>query len=347
MVSKSEKKGLYVAGAAIIIFLLAAQMGYLATYGIKPFFSSTPQGPTNTQTTKDDYYNGIGKFQLDCKSWDTCDNTVTHVIGAASDLTIQWYHFTGSWVPETTYDPAAAPANYFDAKATDNGYAWISVKIPAGKAFYIDYALTKSSDPYIVGYQYVDVDSDQKKEFVFQYDLKNHAVPNSGYPIISFTAYLMTEDAAPTGWMIATNVTGAGHATMTAYADNYIAFSGEKTGDALYKYQIKLNTTDITKAKLVSCMIPGLGTIDGSAFTQDITDSYITWTYTITNNFNGADYVMRQVGSNNKFYFTQQWTLLPAAGETLAFANNLYYLLAQTEAGATMTGTNGWGLRGS
>ena len=341
MVSKSEKKMLYLAGAALAVFLLLGQFGYLAQYGIGPFFSATNQGPIITDNAKEDYYKGIGTYQLSCKAWDSADSTTARTI--ATNLNVRWYHFTGAWVPETTYDPAVT--NYFVGKATDNGYAWIAVECPTAQVFYVDYALIKSSDPYIVGYQYVDVDADQRKEFVFQYDLKNHAVPNSGYPVLSMTSYLMTGDT-PTGWTMPANITGIGHALVTKYCDAYVALSTEKQAVGLYKYVVKLNSTDVTKATLKTVMIPGLGTLDGSQFTQSITDSYILWTYTITTNLNGADYVLRTVGSNNKFYFTQQWELLPAATDSLLFTNTLYYLTS-VEAGSTILLGNTWMAAGS
>lgn len=341
MVSKSEKKMLYLAGIAIIGFLLAAQMGYLVQWGINPFLSATTQGPVITDQAKEDYYKGIGTYQLSCKAWDSADSTTTRTI--ATNLNVRWYHFTGTWVPETTYDPAVT--NYFVAKPTDNGYAWIAVECPTAQVFYVDYNLIKQSDPYVVGYQFVDVDQDQRKEFVFQYDLKNHAVPNSGYPVLSFTSYLQTADAAPTGWTVPANVTGAGHALITSYCDLYAALSAEKKSVALYKFVISLNNTDITRARLVTCMIPGLGTVDGSAFTQDIGDTTIKWTYIASSNHNGADYIMRTTGSNNKFYFTQQWELLPAAGESLEFDFYGYYLTS-IESGASFT-VDDWSVQGT
>lgn len=344
MVSKSEKKYLTVAAIGIIAFLLAAQFGFLADYGIGPLFSSTGGNPpVITDPAKEDYYKGVGKFQLSCKAWDSADSTTARTIG--TNLNVRWMHFTGSWIPETTYDPAAT--NYYDAKATDNGYAWIAVEAPSAQAFYVDFAKTKTSDPYIVGYQYTDVDQDQVKEFVFQYDLKNHAVPNSGYPVLSFTTYLMTYDASLTGWTMPANLTSAGHALVTKYCDAYLALSAEKKAVAFYKFEIKLNSTDITAATLKSCTFPGLGTLDGSAFTQDITDTYIRWTHVIATNFNGADYLMRDVGSANKYYVTSQWEMIPSASAVFGFTHNLYYLVAQTEAGATVAGANCWAVAGS
>jgi hypothetical protein len=254
-----------------------------------------------------------------------------------------WYHFIGgAWIPE---GGAYVPANtqYFDARAEDNGYAWIMVDPIAAQNFYLDYVKTKASNSYIVGYQYVDVDADAQKEFVFQYDLKNHAIPSSGYPVLSFNVWMIVY-GTPTLTM-ATNITGIGHVTCTKYADHYLAINTETYGNAFYKVEVKVNTTDLTKATLKKCEIPNLGNLDGSQFTSDITDTYLRWSYVMSTTFDGADYIIRSTGSSNKFYVTQQWELTPAATDTLVFTTTIYYLVPVTCAGATIAGC--WAASGS
>ncbi len=344
MASKKEKQYGMVIGAAVLIFILAMQMGWLTQFNIPPFSTGGGGGggqQTIDETMRNNYLKGVGVFLEDCKGFDSAAPGTLHAVNTNEN--VYWYHFIGGqWIPE---GGAYVPANtqYFDAKAEDNGYAWIVVDGIGGQNFYIDYAKIKSSNSYIVGYQFVDADMDGQKEFVFQYDLKNHAIPSSGYPVISFNVWMIVY-GTPTLTQ-ATNITGIGHVTCTKYADHYLAIGTETHGNAFYKIEVKLNNTDMTKATLKKMEIPNLGNLDGSQFTFDITDSYLRWTYVISSTFDGADYILRNTGSSNKFYITQQWELTPAATDTMVFTTTVYYLTAVTGAGTSIAGC--WSAAGS
>jgi hypothetical protein len=345
MASKTEKKIMYAVGGIVVVFLLLGQMGYLASYGIGPFFSTGGGGGLGTQTIdetmRNNYLKGVGVFLEDCKGFDSAAPGTLHAVNTNEN--VYWYHFIGGqWIPE---GGAYVPANtqYFDGKAEDNGYAWIVVDSIAGQNFYVDYAKIKASNSYIVGYQFVDADADGQKEFVFQYDLKNHAIPSSGYPVISFNVWMIVYGTP--SLTVATNITGIGHVTCTKYADSFLTINTETYGNAFYKIEFKMNTTDMTKATLKKCQVPNLGNLDGSQFTFDITDTYLRWTYVMSSTFDGADYILRTTGSPNKFYITQQWELTPGATDTLAVTATIYYLVAVSGAGATVSG--GWGASGS
>jgi hypothetical protein len=335
--NKSEKKYAMIAGGVIIVFLLVAQMGYLTQYGIKPFFQQTStggtQGPTIDETMRSNYLNGIGVFQLNPTVSDSL-NTASGLV-FETNLNLMFYHFIGGqWIHELTYDKDVT-TNYFQAKPEDNGFMYIATKAVSGQAYYVDYQKIVASDSYIKGYQYVDVDGDSAEEFVFQYDLKNHAIPSSGYPVIPLKVYLLTYDSGVT-LTGAANQTGWGTSTVTKFFENYVTISAEKKAIAVYKIEVKLNQTDETLVALKSMTVPGLGKIDKNSFTKTFTSSDIRWTYTFTTSFDGALYLTRPVGSIGKLYFTCEYEATLTSGKAVEMDLTLYYLIAPTEAGSSI-----------
>ncbi len=344
--NKKEKQYAGIAVLIIVGLVAANYMGVFTQYGWPSMFSTTGGGPSGgnpsiDETMRNNYLKGVGVFEESCKGFQSAAPGTTVTVNTNFD--VFWLHFVGgSWIPEGgAYVPAST--QYYDAKADDNGYAWIMVKNIAAQNFYVDYAKIKASNSYVVGYQFTDGDADGKKEFIFQYDLKNHAIPSSGYPVLQFNSWLFTYGTP--SLTVATNLTGIGHATCTKYDDSFLSINTETYGNAFYKIEFKINTTDMTKASLKHCQIPNLGNLDGSQFTFDITDTYLRWTYVMSSTFDGADYILRNTGSTNKYYITQEWEFTPGATDTLAVTQTVYYLVAVTGAGATLTG--GWGASGS
>lgn len=336
--NKSEKKYAMIAGGAIIFFLLAAQMGYLANYGVKPFFQQTSGGSTGGQDTIDEtmrssYLNGVGVFQLSTVASDSL-NTVS-ALTLETNLNVMFYHFVGGqWIHEVTYDKDVT-TNYFNAKPNDNGFMYLATDGVSGQAYYVDYQKIMDSDSYFKGYQYIDVDGDSAEEFVFTYDLKNHAIPSSGYPVLPIKVYCLTYDASAT-LTGAANQTGWGTSTVTKYFENYLTVSAEKKALALYKIEVVLNETNEVLVRLKSMTVPGLGKLDANSFTKSFTSVDIRWTYTFTNTFDGALYITRPVGSIGKGYFTCEYEGTLTSGEQCMMTLTLYYLIAPTEAGSSV-----------
>jgi hypothetical protein len=338
--NKNEKKGAAAIVIAVVVFLFLAQGGFLAQYGVPKLFQETPtsSAPPIDQSTHNNYVLGIGKFQEDCKAFDSSDPTTSLTIGSALD--VQWYHFSGGhFTPDSgAYNPAAT--NYFDAVASDMGYAWIMVQAHSTTADYVDYqkilaASPLSSGGYIAGYQYTDVDGDGQKEFVFQYSLKNQAIPNSGYPVASFSSYAITYEASPTLPAI-TNLTSIGTSTVQKYLEWYEAQTTVKKGIAIYKVQVTIGTTDETKVRLKNMQIPGMGLVDQSSFDKTFTSTDIRYTYTFSSGFDGALYIIYMPNSQNKNYFTSQLEFtLPSGNVDVTLS--LFTLIPPTEAGSSLT----------
>ena len=335
--NKTEKKYVYAIIVIALIAVAANYMGYTAQFGWPKMFSQTGgnNGVPITPTSKDDYQKGIGKYQLDCKAFDSAATGTVRTIG--TNLDVYFMHFNGGvWTPDSgAYVPANT--NYYTAKAVDNGFAWIMVSVPSGQAFYVDYQKIRQGDSYVSGIMYTDVDGDGQKDFVFQYDLRSHEIPNSGYPVISFISYLITYDSSFTGLSAGVNVTAIGTSTTQKYVESYFAMSAEKKGVALYQIRLKVNTTDDTRVKLEKLTIPGIGQLDGSAFSKVTTDTSLIWTYTIATTFNGADYITRMPNALNKYYCNIQLQLTLQASDQLLFYLYGDYLEAQTGAGKTTT----------
>lgn len=333
---KGTKQMLMAVGLLLIAGLIANQMGYLGEKIKLPGASTGGGGNNNTidDAEKANYLLGIGQFQLDNTAYDSTDPGTVRTI--ATNLNIFYYHNKGGvWSPGTT--ASSSTTKYFSATAEDNGYMWCVVEIPSGQAFYVDYEAISDLNSYVTGWQYVDVDKDTVNEFVFQYDLRDHAIPSSGYPIITFNAYILTYDASFTGLNDLANATSIGTSTTTKYYEWYLAFSAEKKGVAIYKVEFKATTTDETKVRLKRMEIPNYGTLDAAQFTKSYTASDIRWTYTFTNNFKDANYLYREINSANKYYMNTQVEYTLVHPDDILITCTVYYLVAQTEAGASTT----------
>jgi hypothetical protein len=228
----------------------------------------------------------------------------------------------------------------FDAKPEDNGYMWVVISIPTAQLFYVDYQKIMQNDPYIVSYQYIDVDGTGVKRFAFQYDLKNHAIPSSGYPIISFTAHLLAYTAPQFADALAgTNTTvGAG---LGQWYFNWFLNGTSNNGTAIYRVELvagntTVNCVDLTTVALKKLQIPGLGYLDGSQFVQSFTAIDIRWTYTATTNFDHAIYLKLLANQNNRFDMNGQLEFLLGAVTEIPITLTVYYL-TPTGAGASIT----------
>lgn len=339
--NKNEKHWVYAIGIIVVVALGANYMGYTAQFGWPKMFSQTGgnggnNGNNNGQTIPtDDYKSGVGKYVLDCKAFDSADMGTVYTIG--TNVNVFWLHFVGGvWTPDSgAYAPGST--NYYTAQPSDNGFAWVEVSVPAGQAYFVDYGKIQSGSSYITSRMFVDTAGAGTKNFVFQYDLRNHEIPNSGYPVLSFNVYLIQNDTA-FALTMPSNVTSVGTTQTYKYGEPYLTQAAEKEGDAIYQVRLKVNCTTPTEITLKDFTIPGIGQLDGSAFTPTITDSYTIWTYTISTSFNGADYLLRMPNSMNKNYMDFQLQLTLPAGEHLVLWIYIDYLDPVSGTGKTLTG---------
>jgi hypothetical protein len=217
----------------------------------------------------------------------------------------------------------------------DGGYLWVVMKIPSGQTKYVDYQKIMEMNQYVTQYLYTDIDGDGTKDFAFRYDMKGHAIPNSGYPSITFMGFLLKYDATFTGFNNLGNDAGIGSTTQTKFYSYYLSFSASKQGIAIWKVEVKVNTTDETKVRLKKLEVPGLGYLDVSAFDTVYTSTEIRWTYTISKNFDGALYLKHATNANNRYEMTLSLEYTLVHPDDILVTTTVYYLIAQTEAGKT------------
>lgn len=335
---KNEKTAI---GVIIVVALVIAYFGgFLTQFGLPPP-AFQAGGPTQVQISdqdKENYAKGIGRWNVYETVSDSLDPAVTRT--SATNYKLYWYTRQGTtWIYHETGNN-----KYVSLTPADTGYLWVVVTIPSAQAFYVDYPKIVSTNQYIDQYMYTDVDGDGVKEFAFRYDMKGHAIPNSGYPSITFLGFILTYEASFPGithWNSTSlgNSTSIGTTTVSKFYSYYFTFATAKSAIGIYKVEFKINGTDITKARLKKFNVPSLGFIDGSLFTQTITGTDILWTYEITRSFDGALYVKYPANSNNRFDLTEEveWTL--GATDHITCTTTIYYLVAQTEAGASATHT--------
>jgi hypothetical protein len=335
-----KKEQSYAKGIGIVlvaIFLIAWFGGFLAQYGYpSPLTWQTGGGDgyTPTDVDKDNYKLGIGRWNVFETVVDSLD--IATVQTSATNYTLYWYSRQGvSWLYHETGND-----KYVTLTPEDGGYLWVVMKIPSGQTKYVDYQKIMEMNQYVTQYLYTDIDGDGTKDFAFRYDMKGHAIPNSGYPSITFMGFLLKYDSAFTGSYginDLTNDTGIGTTTNTQFYSYYLSFSAAKTGVAIWKVEVKITSTDETKVRLKNLEIPTLGFMDVSAFDKLYTSTDYRYVYTISKNFDGALYLKYPANANNKFDMTLSLEYTLVHPDDILITVTVYYLAAQTEAGKTET----------
>lgn len=292
---KSERNWIIGIVLVVVVFLGLAQYGYLAQYGIKPFLSQTGNGNNgsnnNINTGGDNYANGIGKFLMNWQAADSAAPGTALTIGTNFNM-FAYHYVSGTWTPDgAAYAPASN--NYFTATAQDGGYMWIVVKPIAGQNYYIDYQkILNTEGGFVKSYLYTDVDGDGKKEWAFQYSLVGTQAPSGTYPVATFLNWALEYDSSgPTFNTLAADA-GIGTSITTQYLNWFYNVSASQKSIAVYKIEVKFNTTNTTYMKLDKVEFPTLGFIDGSSFTQTLTDTNTLYDYQIGQNLNGAIYTV-------------------------------------------------------
>jgi hypothetical protein len=334
MTSKRDKQIMY-AGAAIVVILLIAWFGgFLTTYGYPPpSFSTGGNTPPITDQDKENYGKGIGRWYVLESVVDSLDIATARTTN--TNYKVVWYTRHGS----TWSYKGAGNAQYLTLEEQDGGYLWICVEIPSGQAFYVDYQKICSNDQYIKGYLYTDCDDDGAKEFVFQYDMHGHQVPNSGYPSVTFYGFTLTYEASTFALNNLANATAIGTSTTSKFYDYYLSFTTAKSATAIRKVEVKITSTDETKVKLKKLNIPGLGYVDGSLFDKQYTSTDYRYIYTISNSFDGALYLKYGTGTQNNFDMTMELEYTLTHPDDILVTLTVYKLVAQTEAGASLSDT--------
>jgi hypothetical protein len=335
---KSEKQILAV--VCLIGFFVAWFGGFLTQFGLPPpafqFGGGQPSTYTPTDQDKENYKNGIGRWNVFCTVSNSLDPASTLTI--TTDYKIYWYSRQGvEWIYHETGND-----KYVSLTPADGGCLWVVlVPVDSTTDYYVDYQKICTTNQWIGAgnYLYTDVDGDGVKDFAFRYDMKGHAIPNSGYPSITFLGFMIAYDASFTGLCNLSNDTGIGQTTNTVFYDYYLSFGTTKSGVAIWKVEVKIGTTDETKVRLKKLNVPGLGYLDASLFDKQYTSSDYRYVYTISTSFDGALYLKYPANSQNRFDMTLSLEYTLADGDDILITLTVYYLKAITEAGTSTSDT--------
>jgi hypothetical protein len=291
-VGRKSNTGLVIIGILLLVFLgyIANQAGYLG-----PKLNISVGGGQVTTTVPSGTQPLAGIVTSDVAAYDSLDVATTRTVG--TDVKVLWYAYRSGWQLLGSGDAA-------DLSVTKEDMNTIYAVVSGTASYYVDYAKTMSMNQRVKNVEYKDIDGDNTKEFVFRLDLTDipFASSTGKYVMPSFNVYALTYDSS--AGISSPDNQVAGTSKVTKYIEWYTTISSEKKGLAVYKVVLKVNSTDISEFKLVKLNIPGLGNLDGSSFSQDVLSSETRWTYQISQNLYGADYLKRAVGALNKFEFT-------------------------------------------
>lgn len=324
----STKQGIV---AVIIVALLVAYFAnFFGPYGFPSPLRSTDSGGkgppiTWTDSQVEKYKRGVGVFsaQMDCYNSLAPTTALTH----ATNFDLLWYTKRGtSWVYHGTGDNIN-----IDMTPEDNGILYIVVQIKTSQNYYVDYQKIEEMNSYVTGHTFEDVDGDTKREFVFSYDMRDHSIPGSGYPEITFHCHCYAYDNSFTGLNNLADLTSVGATTTTKFQEWYLSFATAQAQSAvaLQKIEYKVTQTDESKVVLKQLKVPGRGYLHASNFVYAKTASYYTWTYTYSDTFDGAYYLEYPLNALNKFETTAR--IEPTLGATnVTTTLTVYYFTAQT-----------------
>jgi len=268
----------------------------------------------------------------DVAAWDSLDITTSRSIG--TDVDVVWFRYHNGWIKLGAGDGVD-----LSLTSADNDVVYMAL-MPSSQ-YYVDYEEILKMNPHVSWYGYKDITGDGREEFIFKVDISGstyaEATGKWNMPLVNI--YLLTYDSgfafAPDGKP--DDITGIGTSTVTKYLKWWCEISAEKKGVAIYKVVITANTSDISKIKLEKVNIPGVGYLDGGAFTQDVYTDQIMWTYTISqNSLYGASYLKRPVGDPNEFKFTTVVELTLDSDDVIEVTLKIYYL-TPTEASAVLS----------
>lgn len=285
------KKGSNAWIAVALILLVFFGLGVYTNWTFK-FQQAPAPGPTETGAVP------VGTFTMRTTGYNTLDVASTVAIGS-SGLKVSWYAYRNGWVLLGAGDNVN-----IELEERDNGYIYVVAE--GNSSWYIDFTKTQSMNSRVKSVSYEDVDGDSIKEWVFKYSMWNIPPAASGYPQTTFYLYALAYDSSfafPAGGQPA-DIASIGTSTVTKYIPWYMSASAEKLGVAVYKIELKVNSTSTSLFDLKNVNVPGVGYLSGSNFQEQILETYTVYTYTIGGNLKDAVYWQLPPNVNNKFDLT-------------------------------------------
>jgi hypothetical protein len=273
--------------AVLLIFLVIFGFGVYTNWTFK--FEQVPKEETGAVPA--------GTFTMRTTAYDTLDVATNRSLG--TDVKVYWYAYRNGWVLLGSGDNVN-----IEIEERDGGYIYVVCE--TSSSYYLDYVKTQSMNSRVKSVTYEDVDGDSIKEWVFKYSMWNIPPAASGYPQTTFYAYALTYDnsfAFPAGGQPA-DITSIGTSAVTKYIAWYMSASAEKKGVAVYKIELKVNSTSTSLWDLKNVNVPGVGYLSGSSFQEQILENYVVYTYIIGSNLKDSVYWQLPPNTNNKFDLT-------------------------------------------
>jgi len=371
------------------------QWGYPAPGAQQPgTYLTLPRVPAPTGTV-------TGTFTMIDNAYNALNIATPLTIGA--DVTQGFWAFRGGWILLGAH---GASGTNVEVTPADQGYIYVMMAPVSGQAFLADVARTIAMNARAGPAQFVDVNRDNLKEFMVQWNMANIPAARSGYPSTTFTGYyfadisgsitltlpigfataratlkstipattslitiaattslstvsLSTTDvtSATTTYFttsevatttattskVATTTTTSAYSTSTSiatgtqfsnavqvsYMPAYMTFGASATAVAVFKIEVKCNTTNTGKATLASVNVPGKGVLQAAARSAyHLTDSYQIWDFVIGNDLSNCLYwtCSQNAQDYKDLTFGVQTTL--ASGDYITWTVSVYMLTA-------------------
>jgi hypothetical protein len=249
---------------------------------------------------------------------------------ASTDVTQSfWGYRGGGWVLLGAH---GASGTNVEVTVADGGFIYVMMEPESTDTYIADVAKVMAMNSRAVEAKFVDADGDNLNEFLVKWNMANIPAAASGYPSTTFTGYYLFENSASAAIVTGTDLTAVTTAAKISYFAPYMTIGTAKRGVAVFKIELKCNTTSTAKATLKSVNVPGKGLILASACqSYQLTDTYQIWTYTIGTDLKTA--ALWTYGANTfdkqDLTFGVQTTL--ASGDVIVWTLNIYELnYAQT-----------------
>jgi len=269
----------------------------------------------------------VGTFTMKDTAYNALDITSALTLGTNVDQSFYGFR-NGGWV---LLGGHGASGTDIELIPQDGGYIYILCQRHSTQAYIFAAAQSLAMNPRAVQCQFLDVTGDSIKEFIVKWNMANIPPAASGYPSCTFNGYYFADDSGsasiPSGGQPA-DITGVTGAATTKFLAWYLSLSAEKKALAVYKIELKVNSTDASKSEVVNINIPGVGLISGSSMSYQKTDSYQIWTWTIGENLGNSVYWQVPANTLNKFDLTASVKHTLASGDIMNWTLTVYELAA-------------------
>jgi len=285
-----------------ILLVIGFYQGAFSPWLVPP--TVTTYMPTTTPTTTP-ITGGIpvGTFTVLDVAYNTLDISTALTLGTDVDQNF-WGFRNGGWVLLGAH---GSSGTNIELTQTDGGYIYVLMKPHTTHTEIADAAKVLAMNSRAVSSQFADPDGDNVKEFVIKWSMFNVPPAASGYPSTTFTGYYFTEISAsasiPSGGQPA-DATAQTTANTVKYLGWYMTLGTTKTALAVFKIQIKVNTTNSGKGELQSLYVPTKGLLSPSSADYSTSDTSQYWTFTFGSTLGDCIYWPLSANTNDKFELT-------------------------------------------